>query len=98
MARPERVVRSLEKRGVALRAVVRARDHGPLAPGVLARAALAGRAERIDLWLATRKCLLHFARASVDVGNVLQAPLGAIEHALVLSNGLGERLRFLALP
>jgi len=98
MARPERVVRSLEGRGVVLRAVVRARDHGPLSPGVLARAALAGREQRIDLWLATRKCLLHFARASVDVGNVLQAPLGAIEHALVLSMGLGQRLRFLAVP
>ncbi|HXN32393.1 MAG TPA: tetraacyldisaccharide 4'-kinase [Polyangiaceae bacterium] len=98
IARPERVVRSLQRRGVAVRAVVRARDHGPLAGSIFARAALAGALAGIDLWLATPKCSLHFALSRAGVGNVLQAPFGTIEHTLVLSEALSERLRCLAAP
>jgi tetraacyldisaccharide 4'-kinase len=101
LARPERVVRFLEGRGIVLRAIVRACNHGPVPATVLARAKDARIGLRIDTWLATRKCALHFAVAVArpgDVGNFLHAPIAAIEHELVLSSALRERLQALAAP
>jgi tetraacyldisaccharide-1-P 4'-kinase len=98
LARPERIVRSLERRGVSPRVVVRGGDHGPLDEAVFARAARARVELGIEMWLATSKCALHFARGVADVGNRLQAPLAEIEHALELSSGLKSRLRALGLP
>jgi tetraacyldisaccharide 4'-kinase len=99
MARPERLIRSIERRGIALRALVRARDHGPVAASDFVRAARAARAgSGIDLWLATPKCCLHFTQPGTDVGNILQAPIAAIEHTVVLSSALIRRLDLLAVP
>jgi tetraacyldisaccharide 4'-kinase len=98
LARPERVVRSLERRGIAVRAFVRAPDHGPLDGCFFLRLARAQDEAGIDLWVATPKCAAHIARRVANVGEFLQGRLGAIEHQLVLSNSLTERLRALAVP
>lgn len=98
LARPERVIRSLERRGVAPRVVVRAADHGPLDADAFARATRAGLELGIEMWLATPKCALHLAHGRAEVGNPPAAPIGAIDHALELSGGLKRRLRGLALP
>jgi tetraacyldisaccharide 4'-kinase len=102
IARPERVIHSLKKRGIGLLAVVRARDHGPVPANVFARAARAARGARgeprIDLWLATQKCFVHFGAPRGGVGNILHAPIGAIDHALQLSAALVQRLGALAAP
>jgi tetraacyldisaccharide 4'-kinase len=98
LARPDRVVRSLERRGIAIRAIVRARDHGPVDARFLAHASRARDAAGVDLWLATSKCALHLAHPGADVGSLLHAPVGVIEHALILSGALRRRLRWLAAP
>jgi tetraacyldisaccharide 4'-kinase len=98
LARPERIVRSLERRGVSPRVVVRGGDHGPLGAAVFARAVRARVELGIEMWLATSKCALHFTPGAAEVGNRLQAPIAEIEHALVLSSGLKSRLRALGLP
>jgi tetraacyldisaccharide-1-P 4'-kinase len=74
LARPERVARTLARRGVEPRTLLRARDHGPF--GRTARA-LAARAA-VDLWLTTPKCALHLPRR-------LSAPVAILEHEVVLS-------------
>lgn len=61
MARPERVVRALALRGIALQCVLRAPDHGPPSAKLLARADRARNELGIELWLATAKCAVHFA-------------------------------------
>jgi tetraacyldisaccharide 4'-kinase len=96
-ARPDRLGRWLQARGIALRAVVRVRDHGPLKATALARMAKTRSESRIDLWLATAKCALHFAQR-MGVGAPLHAPVAAIDHALVLSGALARRLRLAAAP
>jgi tetraacyldisaccharide 4'-kinase len=114
LGRPERVVRFLAARGVAVRCVLRARDHGPPTAKLLARTARARRDLGIELWLATPKCALHFAHRDATtggatkgagagamtgcVGDSLGAPTAIIEHALVLPPLLRERLRRLAVP
>jgi tetraacyldisaccharide-1-P 4'-kinase len=101
LARPERVVRSLASRGIALRAVVRAPDHGPLGTKLLVQAARARIDARVDLWLATSKCALHISAATAGDAERhphLFAPVATIEHALVLSEPMRERLRFHTLP
>jgi tetraacyldisaccharide 4'-kinase len=98
LARPDRVVRSLTRHGIAVRAIVRAPDHGPLDAHFLAHAARAQGKAGVDLWLATAKCALHLARRGADVGGLLHAPLGVIEHSLILSGALRRRLRALAAP
>ena len=55
MARPDRVVRALERRGLRIGAVVRAPDHGPFPPEAVERA----RRMPVDLWLTTAKCAFH---------------------------------------
>jgi tetraacyldisaccharide 4'-kinase len=61
LARPERVVRALERRGVRVCDVIRAADHGPFARDL--RDLVSGRG--VDLWLATPKCALHAFEARV---------------------------------
>ena len=95
LARPDRVVRQLEGCGITLRAVVRARDHGPFDAGVLARARTLEKAG-VDLWLATSKCALHLAHLPAHVGPRLGAPIATIEYSLVLSRALRQRLRAVA--
>jgi tetraacyldisaccharide 4'-kinase len=84
LARPERVLRFLARRGVHPVVVVRAADHGRMS----ARA-LAAHDERLDLWLATPKCALHLP-------GPVRAPLATVDHALVLSAVIRARLAVLA--
>jgi tetraacyldisaccharide 4'-kinase len=98
LARPERLIRELEGRGVECRAVVRARDHGPFDARAIARAARAAETAGVDLWLATGKCALHLAHVAADVGLRLRAPLGTIEHSVTLSCALRQRLRAVVAP
>ncbi len=104
LGRPYRVVRWLATRGVEVRCVVRAVDHGPVTQALLARAARAQAVSGIDLWLATGKCASHFETRDADgrhadsVGSLLRAPLGVIDHAIVLPGTLRERLRRLGAP
>jgi tetraacyldisaccharide-1-P 4'-kinase len=88
LARPDRVLRSLARRGVHPRVVVRVRDHGPLSrrAGSTMR-----RATDVDLWLATAKCAFYVPRG-------LTAPLAALEHTVGLSLALRSRLSRLAMP
>jgi tetraacyldisaccharide 4'-kinase len=62
LARPHRILRSLARRCVVPRVVVRARDHTPVAM----RALLQRQRERggapVDVWVATRKCSHHVPR------------------------------------
>jgi tetraacyldisaccharide-1-P 4'-kinase len=75
LARPERVLRSLARRGLRPHIVLRAGDHGPLP----ASAQVAGRGGRsVDLWLATPKCALHASRLD------LSTPLATLEHTVEL--------------
>ena len=87
LGRPERLVRFLAQRGIAPRAIVRARDHGPF--GIRARGlvALASRFRGIDLWLATPKCALH-AESTLPA-----LPVAVIERSVVLHPSLRSRLR-----
>jgi len=99
IARPERVIHFLHERGILLRAVVRARDHGPVPASVFRRAARTARGGlRIDLWLATQKCFVHFGLPRAGVGKNLHAPIGAIDYSLRLSPALVGRLGSLAAP
>ncbi|MGO9838702.1 MAG: tetraacyldisaccharide 4'-kinase [Polyangiaceae bacterium] len=88
LARPDRVLRALERRGVRVRAVLRAPDHGPLSPELLER--MRGRLKRtagfdhVDLWLATAKCALHIPAAG--------AAVGVISSTCVLPSALRECL------
>jgi tetraacyldisaccharide 4'-kinase len=72
LARPDRVLRALERRGVRVRAILRAPDHGPFAPALLDR--IRERRKRtagfgqVDLWLATPKCALHVPAADRALG------------------------------
>jgi tetraacyldisaccharide-1-P 4'-kinase len=84
LGRPERVVRWLDRRGVAPRAIVRARDHGPFRAGARS-AALAARG--IDVWLATPKCALHAASGLPGL------PLAVLDHSVVLDERLRDRLQ-----
>jgi tetraacyldisaccharide 4'-kinase len=85
LARPERVVRSLARRGVTLRTVLSAPDHGPFPPSARALAARAA----VDLWLATPKCTLHLPQR-------LSAPLAILEHEVVLTSRLRSALEGLS--
>jgi tetraacyldisaccharide-1-P 4'-kinase len=56
IARPERVTRSLSKRGLFPRATVRFADHLLPTPRELQMAEKAARTERLRAWLCTAKC------------------------------------------
>lgn len=83
LGRPVRVERFLARRGIALAAVVRGPDHGPVPAGPM----MAKTAE-VDLWLATAKCALHLP----DDGRT-NARVATLDYELALSPGLRERLR-----
>jgi hypothetical protein len=98
-ARPDRVLRSLRRRGIVPVRVIRARDHGPVDPRFFPRehAAYAGPGA-VDVWLATRKCAEHFCHERTSQGtpseHVRGRPptLGIIDHRLELSAALKDRL------
>jgi len=89
LARPERVVRRLVRRGVRPCAIVRGPDHGPFGRE-FARACRTAAGGRIDVWVATEKCALHAADA------VLGAPLAVMEHGLALHPELRASVRQVA--
>jgi tetraacyldisaccharide 4'-kinase len=84
LGRPERLVRALARRGVFPRAIVRGRDHGPLA---LRDAARRSQAHGIDVWLATPKCALHADPALPGLA------VAVLEHSVLLNPLLRNRLR-----
>jgi tetraacyldisaccharide 4'-kinase len=88
LARPARVLRSLERRGVAPVSVVSARDHGPLGRSARLRANAVTRAGAVDLWVATGKCALH-AAGVLPPG----ARLAVLDHHVTLAPELGVSLR-----
>jgi tetraacyldisaccharide-1-P 4'-kinase len=88
LARPDRVLRTLARRGVLPRVVLRGRDHGPIEK----RHERERRDERIDLWLATPKCALHARNAG------MRTPLATLDHSVVLHPRLCARLGALAVP
>ncbi|HEY8078909.1 MAG TPA: tetraacyldisaccharide 4'-kinase [Labilithrix sp.] len=85
LARPSRLVRALARRGLFPSATVEVSDHGPFTR----RAAREIRAaqSRVDLWLATPKCALHFDCAT---------PLLVLEDRLCLTPSHMARLAALA--
>lgn len=87
LARPDRIVRSLARRGLSLRAIVRARDHGPFDRQSLESCAGAA----VDLWLASPKCALQ-------LHDFVAVPYATLDHRLVLSGALRGRCTALALP
>lgn len=95
LARPDRVVRYLARRGIVARAVLCERDHGPLRPRTVGECREAARRNDLELWLATPKCALHAERhGASDLG----APLATLEYSVVLPSALCARLRGLGLP
>ncbi|MBX3188005.1 MAG: tetraacyldisaccharide 4'-kinase [Labilithrix sp.] len=88
LARPDRLVRGLARRGVAPRVTVHAADHGPLRVGERRR--LAGAAGDVDLWLATPKCATHLDSAE------LVAPLAILEDALRVPPSVARALAALS--
>jgi tetraacyldisaccharide-1-P 4'-kinase len=93
LARPDRVERSLARRGVRAVTVLRGPDHGPLT----AAAVGAGRRREphpgVEVWLATPKCALH---ATDLAPSALGAPLAVLEHALGLPPALAAALTAVA--
>jgi len=90
LARPHRVLRSLARRGVVPRVVLRARDHTPVATRTLLQHER-GEAS-VDVWVATRKCSLHVPRPTMVLPHAILLPpwlrsdLARIGHALTPAN------------
>lgn len=91
LARPDRIVRWLVRRGVSPCAIVRAPNHGPV-DRRLERACRSTARGEIDVWLATQKCAAHAYHAR------LGAPLAVMDHSLALHPAFRSRLRKEALP
>ena len=83
LARPERVIAALARRGIEPHAVLIGRDHGPIAAGAAIRT---GAAKRVDLWLVTPKCALHVERARPAL------PVATLDYSVVLPPRLCARL------
>jgi tetraacyldisaccharide 4'-kinase len=83
IARPERLLRFLARRGVVPVRVLRGPDHGPVPSEARGRASEAS--EGVDAWLATAKCVLHAPCP-------LSAPLATLDHGLVLGRTLRQEL------
>ena len=82
LARPHRVLRSLARRGIVPRVVVRARDHTPVPTRALLQHER-GEAS-VDVWVATRKCSLHVARPTVAGEGPRKSSLVVLPHAILL--------------
>jgi tetraacyldisaccharide 4'-kinase len=83
LGRPDRVLRSLTLRRIEPVVVVRGPDHG-----AIPAASMKARAADVDLWVATAKCALHVPGAACE-----HARVATIDHELILSLALRERLR-----
>jgi tetraacyldisaccharide 4'-kinase len=82
LARPERILRMLARRGVRPEKIVRVRDHGPMTPH-----ALKEMWEHVGIldWIATPKCITHLRGERF-------AEVGVVHFALELSSPLRARL------
>jgi tetraacyldisaccharide 4'-kinase len=88
LARPDRIVRGLASRGIALEATVRAPDHGPFDGAVRF-----SRKRNVDLWLASPKCALHIERIELErLARRATVPLAKLDYRLVLSPPLRAAL------
>ena len=83
LARPERVVRWLQSRGVFPGAVIHASDHGTVSAQALASAAAT---HRIDAWVTTHKCSIHMRNSSL-------LPVYVLEHRVELDLDLRQTFR-----
>jgi tetraacyldisaccharide 4'-kinase len=72
LARPHRLLRSLARRGVVPRVVVRARDHTPVAARALLQHERDGAG--VDVWVATLKCSLHVQRPTLVLPHAILLP------------------------
>ncbi len=90
LARPERLLASIARRGLTPSVVVRAQDHGRVSPSAL-------RTSTVDLWIASPKCALH-ARAALGArGPGSPAPpLAVLDHTVALGPRLSQLLRAIA--
>jgi tetraacyldisaccharide 4'-kinase len=91
IARPARLLGLLSGYGVVPEAVVATQDHGPFGWRARRQASLAHARRRLDLWLATPKCVPHASAALPAL------PLAVLDHSLALDAGLHSRLRALCL-
>jgi tetraacyldisaccharide 4'-kinase len=87
LARPERLLRSLARRGLVPVALVRARDHDRFGPRSLAACSRA----KVDLWLASPKCALKLKPFA-------PVPVATLDHGLALSPSLLQRCGGVAPP
>ncbi len=90
LARPERLLASLARRGLTPSVVVRARDHGRAPPSAL-------RVPSVDLWITSPKCALH-ARAALDASRPGSPapPLAVLDHTVALGSRLSALLSAIA--
>jgi tetraacyldisaccharide 4'-kinase len=74
IARPDRILRALERRGIRPRVVMTFADHAVPGPAILQGAADAARARRVEVWLCTQKCMtkLPGAIAGLRVHGLVQ--------------------------
>lgn len=86
-ARPPRVLRSLERRGIVPRVHVERGDHAPWSARDRQQVAAIGRARGVDRWLLDAKTSI----AIDDAGDALEGA-AAIGHRLVLSPALVDRV------
>jgi len=85
IARPERVVRTLEKHGIVPRVRHFGRDHAPLGRLALARLASSARRHSLDVWLAD-------AKTAIALPERMGASVGCLDVQLALSTELVDRL------
>ena len=90
LARPERLLAFIARRGLTPAVVVRARDHGRVSPSAL-------RAPPVDLWMASPKCALH-VRAALGASRPGSPapPLAVLDHTVALGPRLCRLLRDIA--
>lgn len=94
LARPDRVLRSLARRGIVPRVVVRVRDHTSVPDRALRQHERAGGAG-VEAWLATRKCSLHVERHTLVIPHEIVLPpwmRGALRRCVETSPRIGHAL------
>ena len=84
LARPRRLLRSLELAGLVPAKIVAAPDHGPVTSDCARRL----RKGDVDLWVTTPKCAMHLAALSPSVG----APIHVLDDACGLPARVEEAL------
>jgi tetraacyldisaccharide 4'-kinase len=97
LARPDRLIRALARRGITPCAVVRSGDHAPIPTCALrAQQALASHGSGVDLWLATAKCALHVVpertRMHTSMHRPIHSPIAMIEYEVECSPALSACL------